>query len=71
MKKGRVLITAEESAEMHLRIMVEQAVRCGKSQREIEALLRQAEADDREVLRRQAEEDDREALRNWQLPRAA
>ena len=31
---------------MHLRIMVEQAVRCGKSEREIEALLRQAEADD-------------------------
>ena len=56
---------------MHLRIMVEQAVRCGKSKREIEALLRQVEEDDREVLRRQAEEDDREALRNWQLPRAA
>ncbi|MGD0166012.1 MAG: hypothetical protein ABSC51_01795 [Gaiellaceae bacterium] len=71
MKKGRALTTAEESAEMHLRIMVEQAVRCGKSEREIEALLRQVEADDQEALRRQAEENDREALGNWQLPRAA
>ncbi len=56
---------------MHLRIMVEQAVSCGKSEREIEALLRQTEADDRAVLRRQAEEDDRKAPGHWQLPRAA
>ena len=44
---------------MHLRIMVEQAVHCGKSEREIKTLLRQVEA------------DDRQALRNWHLPRAA
>ncbi|HEY4976595.1 MAG TPA: hypothetical protein VII05_04480 [Gaiellaceae bacterium] len=44
---------------MQLRILVEQAVRSGKSDREIEALLRQVEA------------DDREASRNSQLPRAA
>jgi len=56
---------------MHLRIMVEQAVRGGKSEREIEVLLRQAEEDDRGTLRMQAEEGDREALRDWQLPRAA
>jgi len=71
MNRGRAPTTAEESAEMHLRIMVEQAVRGGKSEREIEVLLRQAEEDDRETLRMQAEEGDREALRDWQLPRAA
>ena len=56
---------------MHLRIMVEQAVRGGRSEREIEVLLMQAEEDDREVLRMQAEAGDREALSDWQLPVAA
>ena len=50
MKRGRAPAAAGENAEMHLRIMVEQAVRCGKSEREIEALLRQAEAEDRQAL---------------------
>jgi hypothetical protein len=44
---------------MHLRIMVEEAVRGGKSEREIEALVRQAEAEDRQTRE------------NWHLPRAA
>jgi hypothetical protein len=44
---------------MHLRIMVEEAVRDGKSEREIEALVRQTEAEDRQVRE------------NWHLPRAA
>ena len=71
MERGRALATAEESAEMHLRIMVEQAVRGGRSEREIEVLLMQAEEDDREVLRMQAEAGDREALSDWRLPVAA
>lgn len=41
----------EEYDEMHLRIMVEEAVRSGMSEREIEALLMQVEADDRQALR--------------------
>jgi hypothetical protein len=44
---------------MNLRIMVEEAARCGKSEREIEALVRQAEA------------EDRQARENWHLLRAA
>ena len=59
MKRRREPAAAEENTEMQLRILVEQAVRSGKSDREIEALLRQVEA------------DDREASRNSQLPRAA
>ncbi len=59
MKKGRVPTVAGEFAEMHLRIMVEEAVRGGKSEREIEALVTQAEA------------EDRQARENWHLPRAA
>ncbi len=51
MKRGRAPTAfVEEYAETHLRIMVEQAVRCGKSEREIEALLRQVEAEDRQAL---------------------
>ena len=59
MKKGRAPTAAGEFAEMHLRIMVEEAVRGGKSEREIEALVTQAEA------------DDRQARETWHLPRAA
>jgi hypothetical protein len=59
MKRDRAPTAADERDEMHLRIMVEQAVQCGKSEREIEALLRRVEA------------DDRQALRDWHLPRAA
>jgi hypothetical protein len=51
MKRCRAPAAAEEYAEMHLRIMVEEAVRSGKSDREIEALLRQVEAEDRQALR--------------------
>jgi hypothetical protein len=50
MKRSRAPAADEEFAEMHLRVMVEDAVRCGKSEREIEALLRQVEADDRQAL---------------------
>ncbi len=59
MKRGRAPTAAGEYAEMHLRIMVEEAVRGGKSEREIEALVRQAEAEDRQTRE------------NWHLPRAA
>ena len=59
MKVGRAPNAAGEYAEMNLRIMVEEAVRRGKSEREIEALVRQAEA------------EDRQARENWHLPRAA
>ena len=59
MKRDRAPTVAGEYAEMHLRIMVEEAVRDGKSEREIEALVRQAEAEDRQVRE------------NWHLPRAA
>ena len=58
MKRDRAPTVAGEYAEMHLRIMVEEAVRDGKSEREIEALVRQAEAEDRQVRE------------NWHLPRA-
>ncbi len=46
MKRGRAPNAAGENAEMHLRIMVEQAVDSGKSDHEIEALLKNAEAED-------------------------
>jgi hypothetical protein len=57
MKTGRNGAETAEREEMHLRIMVERAVREGKSGRQIEALLKQAEG--------------RHALRNWPLHRAA
>jgi hypothetical protein len=50
MNRGRAPNATEEYAEMHLRIMVEQAVRCGKSEHEIETLLKKAEAEDRQAL---------------------
>jgi ferritin-like protein len=50
MNRGRAPAAAEEYVETHLRIMVEQAVRGGKSEHEIETLLRQAEDEDRQVL---------------------
>ncbi|MGA9762863.1 MAG: hypothetical protein WBQ14_10600 [Gaiellaceae bacterium] len=59
MKRGRAPTAAGEYADLHLRIMVEDAVRDGKSEREIEALVKRTEAEDR-----QARED-------WRLPRAA
>jgi hypothetical protein len=59
MKRDRAPTEANERNEMHLRIMVEQAVESGKSEREIEALLRRVEADDQQTLR------------DWQLRRAA
>jgi hypothetical protein len=57
MKQGRTRGHAAEREDMHLRIMVERAVREGKSGREIEALLKQAEG--------------HSLLRNWPLSRAA
>ncbi|MGZ4398725.1 MAG: hypothetical protein ACXVZ1_09965 [Gaiellaceae bacterium] len=49
---------ADERAEMHMRIMVEHAVRAGRSEREIETLLKQVEG--------------RRLLSSWpDLPRAA
>ncbi len=57
MKRGRTAAQVADRDDMHLRIMVERAVRDGKSGREIEALLKQA--------------DGRHALRNWPLHRAA
>ncbi len=57
MKRGRSGAQTADRDDMHLRIMVERAVRDGKSGREIEALLKQA--------------DGRHALRNWPLHRAA
>ena len=59
MKRGRAPTAAGEYEEMNLRIMVEEVARCGKSEREIEALVRQAEA------------EDRQARENWHLLRAA
>jgi hypothetical protein len=59
MERDQAPAAAEELAEAHLRIMVEQAVRSGKSEPEVETLLRRAEAEDRQVR------DD------WHLPRAA
>jgi hypothetical protein len=58
-KRVREPAAAEELAETHLKIMVEQAVRSGKSESEIEELLWRAEADDWQVLN------------DWHLPRAA
>ena len=58
-KRGRAPTTTEVYPEMHLRIMVEDAVHSGKSEHEIETLLKQAEAEDQQVLR------------NSRLPRAA
>lgn len=43
--QGRAPTTTDERTEMHLRIMVEEAVRSGKSESEIEELLRWAEAE--------------------------
>jgi hypothetical protein len=49
----------DDRAEIKLRMIVEEAVRSGKSEREIETLVRQAE------------EEDEQFLRDWDLPRAA
>jgi hypothetical protein len=56
---------ADERAEMKLRTIVEEAVRSGRPEREIVALVRQAEEEDEQILR-----EDQQAL-DWELPRAA
>ena len=71
MKRGRAPTTVDERKETQLLIMVEQSVHSGKSEREIEALLKQVEADDQEALQKQAEADDQPEPRDRDLPRAA
>ena len=50
MKRSKAPAAVGKDAEMHLRIMVEDAVHAGKSEREIEELLRQAEEEGRKAL---------------------